>query len=124
MPPPRPHREGVIKPSTPFFRLLVDEAGLTDALLEFVVNPRATRNDLPVIQDLHDLGFDELVDDGVTVVEWGDLVEQAVPAEHLIVRISPGDADTERVLDLSFHGARWRGRRPAIEQALTAPVAG
>jgi hypothetical protein len=55
VPPPRPHREGVIKPSTPFFRLLVDEAGLTDALLEFVVNPRASRNDLPVIQDLHDL---------------------------------------------------------------------
>jgi tRNA threonylcarbamoyladenosine biosynthesis protein TsaE len=76
------------------------------------------------VQDLHDLGFDELVDDGVTVVEWGDLVEQAVPAEHLVVRIAPGDADTERVLDLSFHGTRWRGRRPAIEQALSAPVAG
>ena len=76
------------------------------------------------VQDLHDLGFDELVDDGVTIVEWGDLVEQAVPAEHLVVRITPGDADTQRVLDLSFHGSRWRGRRPAIELALSAPVAG
>ena len=29
------------------------------------------------VQDLYDLGFDELVDDDrVTVVEWGDLVEQ------------------------------------------------
>ena len=51
MPPPRPNREGVIKPTTPFFRLLVDEDGLTDALLAFVSDPRATRNDLPVIQD-------------------------------------------------------------------------
>ena len=76
------------------------------------------------VQDLHDLGFDELIDDGVTVVEWGDLVEQAVPADHLVVRITPGDADTERVLDLSFHGSRWLGRRQAIEQALSAPVAG
>ena len=76
------------------------------------------------VQDLHDLGFDELVDDGVTVVEWGDLVEQAVPAEHLVVRIGPGAADTERVLDLSFHGSRWRGRQAAVEQALRAPVAG
>ena len=43
------------------------------------------------VQDLYDLGFDELVDDdGVTVVEWGDLVEQAVPAEHLVVRIELG----------------------------------
>jgi hypothetical protein len=55
VPPPRPQREGVIRPSTPFFRLLVDEDGLTDALLAFVSDPRATRNDLPVIQDLHDL---------------------------------------------------------------------
>ncbi len=28
---------------------------MTDALLAFVSDPRATRNDLPVIQDLHDL---------------------------------------------------------------------
>ena len=75
------------------------------------------------VQDLHDLGFDELIDDGVTVVEWGDLVEQAVPADHLVVRITPGDADTERVLDLSFHGSRWLGRHPAIEQTLSTPVA-
>ena len=51
----KPTREGVIRPSTPFFRLLVDEDGLTDALLEFVSDPRGTRNDRPVIQDLHDL---------------------------------------------------------------------
>jgi hypothetical protein len=55
VPPPRPNREGVIRPTTPFFRLLVDEDGLTDALLDFVSDPRASRNDRPVIQDLHDL---------------------------------------------------------------------
>jgi tRNA threonylcarbamoyladenosine biosynthesis protein TsaE len=72
------------------------------------------------VQDLYDLGFDELVDrDGVTVVEWGDLVAQVVPADHLVVRIEPGSADTERVLELAYHGSRWRGRRDAVEQALT-----
>jgi hypothetical protein len=45
----------VLRPASPFFRLLVDEDGLTDALLDFVTDPRATRNDRPVIQDLHDL---------------------------------------------------------------------
>jgi hypothetical protein len=54
-PPPRPPREGVLRPASPFFRLLVDESGLTDALLAFVTDPRASRNDRPVIQDLHDL---------------------------------------------------------------------
>jgi hypothetical protein len=45
----------MLRPASPFFRLLIDENGLTDALLEFVTDPRATRNDRPVIQDLHDL---------------------------------------------------------------------
>ena len=53
--PLEPGREGVLRPASPFFRLLVDEAGLTDALLDFVTDPRATRNERPVIQDLHDL---------------------------------------------------------------------
>ena len=44
-----------MRPASPFFRLLVDESGLTDALLEFVTDPRGSRNDRPVIQDLHDL---------------------------------------------------------------------
>jgi hypothetical protein len=48
-------REGVLRPASPVFRLLVDEAGLTEALLEFVTDARASRNDRPVIQDLHDL---------------------------------------------------------------------
>jgi hypothetical protein len=45
----------VLRPVSPYFQLLVDEQGLTDALLAFVTDPRSTRNDLPVVQDLHDL---------------------------------------------------------------------
>jgi tRNA threonylcarbamoyladenosine biosynthesis protein TsaE len=76
------------------------------------------------VQELYDFGFDEMIDsEGVTVVEWGDLVQQAVPAEHLVVRIEPGDADTDRVLDLSFHGPRWQVRRDAIEAAVEHAVA-
>jgi len=77
------------------------------------------------VQDLYDLGFDELVDDDrVTVVEWGDLVEQLVPADHLVVRIEPGPADSERVLELSFHGLGWRDRRAEVERALSERAAG
>ncbi len=71
------------------------------------------------VQDLYDLGLEEAGDRGVTVVEWGDLVEQAVPAAHLVVRIEPGAADTERVLEFDYHGSRWRGRQAAVEHALS-----
>ena len=45
----------MLRPVSPFFRLLVDENGLTDALLEYVTDPRGSRNERPVIEDLHDL---------------------------------------------------------------------
>ena len=72
MPPlPRQPREHVLRPASPFFRLLVDEDGLTEALLDFVTDPRASRNDRPVISDLHDLApgmvpvLEAMVIDGV-----------------------------------------------------------
>jgi hypothetical protein len=55
----RPNRrrnpEGILRPASPFFRLLVDENGLTDALFDFVTDPRASRNERPVIEDLHEI---------------------------------------------------------------------
>jgi hypothetical protein len=65
----------MLRPASPVFRLLIDEDGLTDALLDFVTDPRATRNDLPVIQDLHDLApgmvpvLEAMVIDGVEARE-------------------------------------------------------
>jgi len=46
---------------TQFFRIQVDEQALTDAAFEFVVDPRASRNERPVIQALNDYNPD-LVD--------------------------------------------------------------
>jgi hypothetical protein len=69
---PRPvNRETILRPKSSVFRLLVDESGLTDALHEFVTDPRASRNELPVIEDLHDIApgmvpvLESMVLDGV-----------------------------------------------------------
>lgn len=73
------------------------------------------------VQELHDLGFEELLDgDRVTLVEWGDLVEQVIPVEHAVVAIAfdANGAGDRRTIDLSFHGPRWRARQPRIEHAL------
>jgi len=65
----------MLRPASPVFRLLIDEDGLTDALLDFVTDPQATRNDRPVIQDLHDLApgmvpvLEAMVIDGVEARE-------------------------------------------------------
>jgi tRNA threonylcarbamoyladenosine biosynthesis protein TsaE len=77
------------------------------------------------LQELHDLGFDELVDGrGVTMIEWGDAVAQILPADRLWVRIEAGATDDERLLTVEFVGTTWRARQPAVERALGCAAAG
>jgi tRNA threonylcarbamoyladenosine biosynthesis protein TsaE len=53
------------------------------------------------VQELHDLGFDDLVGgDAVTVVEWGDRVRAVLPPDRLDVQLDPGTGDDERQISL------------------------
>jgi tRNA threonylcarbamoyladenosine biosynthesis protein TsaE len=63
---------------------------------------------IDTIQELHDLGFEEVVrDDAVTLVEWGDVIDALLPRERLDVRLDPGTADDERLVELEGHGPSW-----------------
>jgi hypothetical protein len=44
-----------------FFRVEVDEDALTDELFDFVTDPHPSRNDRPVVNELHDFA-PEIVD--------------------------------------------------------------
>jgi tRNA threonylcarbamoyladenosine biosynthesis protein TsaE len=71
------------------------------------------------LQELHDLGFDDLVGgDAVTVVEWGDRVSAALPADRLRVQLEPGDADDDRVVSVDASGASWGRRHDALVAAV------
>ena len=73
------------------------------------------------MQELVDLGIAELLDEGaVTLVEWGDAVTPALPADFLEVRLEmpPGPADDDRVLSIRSVGASWPPRVHALQQAL------
>jgi tRNA threonylcarbamoyladenosine biosynthesis protein TsaE len=70
------------------------------------------------VQDVLDLGFDEMIDDGVLLVEWGDAVEGLLPAEHLSVELTvPGSGEERRVV-LTGAGGSWAARWERLEQAL------
>ncbi len=58
--------------------------------------------------ELADLGLGEL-DDGVVVVEWGDVVAPGL-GSHLAVTLEPGATDDERVLTIAPVGPAWAGR--------------
>ena len=71
------------------------------------------------IQELHDLGFEELLEGRVTVVEWGDAIARILPRDFVDVRIAMGD-DDRRDLEIAASGSAWVARRPGLEAALAA----
>ena len=69
-------------------------------------------------EEVSDLALPELLDDGVTLVEWGDTISSALPAEHLSVTIRFGDGDDDRSLELRSHGEVWKRRTDRLRAAL------
>ena len=63
------------------------------------------------IQELHDLGFEELIDGpGVTIIEWGDASGRCFRPSASSSASSPADADDARALTFEFEGARLARR--------------
>jgi len=69
--------------------------------------------------DLIDLGVEAILDDDrVTIVEWGDRVTAALPAERLELTLTHGDSSEERHVQFDAIGRRWDARRDALLAAL------
>ena len=62
------------------------------------------------LQEVVDLGLPELVEDGVTLVEWGDVAAPALPPDFLEVRLEWGDGEDD--------GPGWASRQRAVVAAL------
>ena len=63
------------------------------------------------MQDVIDLGFEELVDrEAIVFVEWGDAIDVLLPPEHLQVELTlPGDG-LERRIAVTWYGRSWAAR--------------
>lgn len=75
-------------------------------------------------QELHDLGFDEFVEDRVTLVEWGDVVAPALPADRVEVHLMLAARDDDRSLTVTAQGARWVERGARLKDALAGYARG
>lgn len=66
-----------------------------------------------------DLDLPELLDDAaVVLIEWGDAIAAALPADYLEIRLFLGDADDERRLELRAVGPSWASRTKAVTAAV------
>jgi tRNA threonylcarbamoyladenosine biosynthesis protein TsaE len=74
---------------------------------------------LDQLHEVLELGVGELLDEGVVIVEWGDVVAPVLPSDYLEVAMAFGDTPDERIIALRPVGPRWATRA----EALTAAVA-
>ena len=66
-------------------------------------------------QEVLDLGLEDVPDDAVTVVEWGDVAAGLLPADHLEVRLEPSDdQDETRTVSFLPSGPSWGSRAVAL----------
>lgn len=118
---------------------------------------RLTVNHLDVyrladIREAQDLALPELIDEGVTLIEWGDMIDPVLPSEHLAVNIrfpsvppvpfaSPvccfsddgytmqasstldSTSDDCRIIELRLEGEAWKLRVLDLKRALSHWVA-
>jgi tRNA threonylcarbamoyladenosine biosynthesis protein TsaE len=73
------------------------------------------------VQDVLDLGVDEMVaEGGVLLVEWGDAVEGLLPDDHLLVEITLVGGEDARRIVVTGKGPSWTTRWERLER-LTEP---
>ena len=72
-------------------------------------------------REVIDLGLEDIADDAVLAVEWGDVAVAYLSPEHLEVRMGPGpgpEAFDERTIALAVHGRSWTERQAALTTAV------
>jgi len=71
---------------------------------------------LEKVQELHNLGIEEQLDDSVTLIEWGEVAASALPSQRLEVRIAVGAGPDERIIELVLLGESWRRRSRRVAE--------
>lgn len=57
--------------------------------------------------ELDDLGFDDYLESGVTVIEWSEKFPDRLPDDAAVVTIEK-TSPTDRLFHFDFHGSRWQ----------------
>jgi tRNA threonylcarbamoyladenosine biosynthesis protein TsaE len=73
------------------------------------------------IQDVIDLGFDEMLEDGgIVFVEWGDAIDSLMPDDHLTIELSLPEHGDVRRLGITGHGPSWAERWERLDHLTAA----
>lgn len=79
------------------------------------------------IAETLDLDLPELLEVGLTVIEWGEEITEVLPVDHLTIRLRypevEGDvaldaADDDRIIQIEAGGPTWDARMPALAASI------
>lgn len=71
------------------------------------------------LEATRDLALPELLDSGgVTLIEWGDTIYPMLPTDLLEVRLSFGEEDDDRTIEIRCIGPRWSSRQKSVQSAM------
>ncbi len=70
------------------------------------------------LAEARDLAIPELLEQGVTLIEWGEMILPALPSDRLDVSITFGEGDDDRFIEFRSVGDRWSGLRDELRDAL------
>ncbi len=74
---------------------------------------------LDLVQEVLDLGLQEMLDDdGVLLIEWGDVVEALLPTDHLVAELTVPGISEERAIAIRGVGRAWDDRWGRLEAVL------
>jgi tRNA threonylcarbamoyladenosine biosynthesis protein TsaE len=71
--------------------------------------------------EVHDLGLPELLEEGVTVVEWGEQLLPGIGSDYLQVRLrfaDPDEGGDVRFIEVASTGRSWAARNHLLRDAL------
>jgi tRNA threonylcarbamoyladenosine biosynthesis protein TsaE len=71
--------------------------------------------------EVHDLGLPELLEDGVTVIEWGERLLPGIGSDYLQLRFRFGDPEEDgnvRLIEVAVAGTAWVARSHLLHDLL------
>ena len=71
------------------------------------------------LQDVLDLGFEEILDlGGIVFIEWGDAIEALLPEAYLQIEFTIAGDDSGRRVEIAGRGISWARRWDGIINAV------